>query len=244
MSASKRYKGKACPYCGIDGISATADHVIAREFFFEEDRANLPKVPACEACNNRKSKLETYVTAVLMIGSRHVEADRYRQQMVRPRIEANKKLQKELKLDDPPQWVNIGGVLQSMHAVHVDAAMINELTQLIVRGLYMHHFQTALSPDFYPDATMFHPDHEVAMWARVSDYFPSEAERVAGNLGRGGFIYAGARSPANPNFSVWQLTWHGGIALHGEDGIGTDHWWAVTRPTEQAAEAARLRSGL
>jgi hypothetical protein len=206
---SKRYKGKTCAYCGVEGSSTTADHVIARAFFFEEDRANLPQVPSCASCNNCKSELETYASAVLMIASRHIEADRYRQQMVRPRIAKNGKLQRELRLNDPPQWVSVGGVIQPMHPVLVDAQKINQLMQLIVRGLYMHHFGLALSPDFYPDASMFHPDHEAALLASVSDYFPPEVERVAGNLGRGAFIYSAARSPENANFSVWQLAWHG-----------------------------------
>jgi hypothetical protein len=28
---SKKFKGKICVYCGVEGISETADHVIARE---------------------------------------------------------------------------------------------------------------------------------------------------------------------------------------------------------------------
>jgi len=44
--ASKRYKRKDCAYCGAPKASTAPDHVVAREFFFEEDRANLPQVPA------------------------------------------------------------------------------------------------------------------------------------------------------------------------------------------------------
>lgn len=234
MGASKRYKGKMCPYCGLDGISTTADHVIARAFFLEEDRANLPKVPSCGPCNNRKSQLEAEVSSVLMVASQHVEADKYRKQMVVPRIARNEKIQQKLRLDDPPQWVNIDGLFQPVHPVFINSRHLNELMQFIVRGLYLHHFGDPLSSDFYPDVNLYHSDGEVGLLASVSDYFPTESLKVTGNLGRGSFTYSGVRSPMNANFSVWRFAWHGGILLYGEGGVGVDHWVAFTRPTEQA----------
>ncbi len=62
---SKRFRDKPCDYCLTNPSTATGDHVFAREFFPEAARANLPKVPACESCNNEKSRLEHYLTAVL-----------------------------------------------------------------------------------------------------------------------------------------------------------------------------------
>jgi hypothetical protein len=52
----KKYKGKLCPYCGI-ATSTTEEHIFARGFFLEVDRANLPKAPACENCNRRKQAI-------------------------------------------------------------------------------------------------------------------------------------------------------------------------------------------
>lgn len=43
---SKAFKGKTCVYCGGTDMSSTEDHVFARQFFPEERRAGLPKVPA------------------------------------------------------------------------------------------------------------------------------------------------------------------------------------------------------
>jgi hypothetical protein len=56
---SKRFKfaGQTCVYCGL--LPATsADHVFSRQFFLVERRDNLPKVPACDRCNNLKGTLE------------------------------------------------------------------------------------------------------------------------------------------------------------------------------------------
>ena len=58
---SKKYKGKSCPHCARPEASVTADHVFAREFFSVEKRDGLPVVPACERCNNEKSKLDHYL---------------------------------------------------------------------------------------------------------------------------------------------------------------------------------------
>jgi hypothetical protein len=61
---SKKFRGKKCVYC-CAAVSVTADHVFARELFLKSRRANLPKVPACNACNQKKSVLEHYVTTLL-----------------------------------------------------------------------------------------------------------------------------------------------------------------------------------
>ena len=83
----KKYKGKACAYCGREGISDTRDHVVAKEFFLQEDRANLPLVPACLKCNREKSKLEHYVLSVLPFANRHFEARRYAEQNIERRLQ-------------------------------------------------------------------------------------------------------------------------------------------------------------
>jgi hypothetical protein len=56
-AVSKKFKGKPCVYC-TDGTAISADHVIARQFFLERHRANIPKAPACVKCNGEKSALE------------------------------------------------------------------------------------------------------------------------------------------------------------------------------------------
>jgi hypothetical protein len=238
---SKRFKEKLCAYCGASGSSSTSDHVLARAFFFKEDRSNLPQVPACLTCNNRKSELEHYVSSTLLIGSQHADGDRYRQEMVRPRLDKNLKLRSQLRVDHPPQLVKVAGLCRFMHAVTINAAKVTELLQLIVRGLYHHHFGKPLDPDWYPDVTMLHPDHEAAMWAQIQCYFPPGTERVGANLGRASFLYSGIRSPGHAGFSAWKLAWHGCIPLHGRDGSGADYWWAITRPTQAAVERAKPR---
>jgi len=240
---SKLYSGKDCAYCGKQRTSTTADHVIAREFFFKGDRGNFPKVPACEQCNHEKSKLEHYVTAVLMVGSQLPEGDRYRREMVSPRLARNLKLMREVGFFDRPELVNANGVIQPMRKLKVDANKLMSLMGLITKGLYYHHFRKPLSPDFCPHVVMLHPDREADVWSSMAHLFPPGVPKVNGDLGHGTFIYAGMRSVANEAFSVWEMAFHNGIPLHGDGSPpqGIDKYWSATVPTAEAL--AQERSG-
>ena len=70
---SKKYKGKVCVYCAVRK-SDSADHVVAREFFPDTHRDDLPKAPACQSCNRGKADLERKLTALLPFGSGHEAA--------------------------------------------------------------------------------------------------------------------------------------------------------------------------
>lgn len=241
MGASKRYKRKDCPYCGEPGTTSTNDHVVAKSFFLDSERGpglHLPQVPACARCNHEKSVLENYLVSALLIGSRHPEADRYRHEKIVPRIDHNKRLRKELNIDIPPRWIEINGILQQVHEIKVSSEKIERLLQMIVRGLYYHHYRKPLPREMIPDVSMIRPEGEAAMWASVSHFFPPEAPRIACDLGRGSFIYSCVQSPAHEGFTAWVIGIHGNIPLHGHDG-SADHWWCMTRPTPEALAAAR-----
>lgn len=96
LEVSKRFKGKTCVYCTGEGISQTADHVIAREFLPVAHRGDLPKVPACEPCNHAKSRLEHYLLAVLPFGSRHPTASSMLDSEVPRRLARNPSLHRNL----------------------------------------------------------------------------------------------------------------------------------------------------
>ena len=238
--SSKRFKAKDCAYCRGKGISTTGDHVIAREFFFKQDRANLPQVPACLSCNSRKSKLETYATAALMAASRLEEGDRYRQEYVRPRLAKNRRLQHELGLHDEPVLMNINGVIWPMQVLKIEPRIIQDLMGLIAVGLYYHHTGKPLSPQVRPDASMFHPKHELKLLAGLDSLFPQGTRQFMNNFGGGSFVYAGAVSPMLDGLSVWRMFWHNGIRLHGENSPpqGVHMWWVITQSTDEALRVA------
>jgi len=242
MGASKRYKNKACSYCGRPNCSTTNDHVIARSFFLDEDRdqtLKLPQVPACADCNNSKSVLENYIASSLLIGSTHIDADRYRREKVAGRLQKNLKLRRDLKIDSDPDWYRVNGIWQQMHAIKIDPAKITQLLELIVKGLNVFHYGEPLPQEFEPDAQMFKPEVEIGMWTQLSTFFPAEAERISNDLGRGVFTYTCVQSPAHRGLTAWVIGFHGMIRLHGMDG-SADHWWCVTRPKEEYIRALPL----
>ena len=100
---SKKYKGKLCAYCGLNESSGP-DHVIARQFFPKGQRPDIPKVPACDICNGRKSDLETYFTALLPFGSNHPSAQTVLIEDVAKRLDKNRKLARELKFLAGYSW--------------------------------------------------------------------------------------------------------------------------------------------
>ena len=93
--ASKKFKGRTCVCCAT-AQSTTGDHVIAREFFPEEHRANLPKVPACRLCNQARATPEHYLTAVLPFGGRTASAPQQLTVDVPPRLARNFGLSRDL----------------------------------------------------------------------------------------------------------------------------------------------------
>jgi ribosomal protein L40E len=95
VAMKKNFKGKICAYCG-SAQAATDDHIFARSLFLEGDRPDLPKAPACRKCNEAKSKLEHYVTAVLPFGGRHPQAGENLLKMVPRRLDKNRRLGQEM----------------------------------------------------------------------------------------------------------------------------------------------------
>src|ERR1700722_17982185 len=91
----KSFKGKLCAYCA-ESRCESADHVFAREFFPQDDRSNIPKVPSCHRCNNLKATLERYATCVLPFGSRHPQAVKIVAEKMPRRLRENQHIQREL----------------------------------------------------------------------------------------------------------------------------------------------------
>jgi hypothetical protein len=86
----RRLRDKLCVYCATQ-LAESEDHVFARQFFVENRRVNLPKVPACLACNNEKSKLELYLATVLPFGGLNPDARTILEQDVPRRLLGNLK---------------------------------------------------------------------------------------------------------------------------------------------------------
>src|SRR3989304_4598934 len=94
MSA-RQFRGMRCVYCR-DQPGTTADHIFSRQLFLIRNRAYIPQVPACQKCNNEKSKLENDLTAILPFGGLHADAHENLVELVPKRLAKNLRLHREL----------------------------------------------------------------------------------------------------------------------------------------------------
>jgi hypothetical protein len=246
---SKKYTGKACAYIcpGCQGVSKTADHVVAREFFLIRDRQNLPIVPACGNCNGLKSKLERYALTVLPLGSRHCQANAYSKANIERRLRRHPALRNRLVVHHSEIWERqSNGMLMPMMSLGIDAEQIQALFGLIVKGLFMFHWSEPLGEKWDPDVAIIRPDGERAVFSEILAKMGSNLEIVQDNLGRGTFQYVGVRGANLKWFSLWQLTVFGGLQFGnaGAPNQGFTKLFAVTRPDISRAPFTSEQAGL
>jgi hypothetical protein len=192
----RAFRGKLCAYCGK--VPATSDdHVIAREFFLDTHRANLPKAPSCNLCNNKKSKLELYLTAVLGFGARHEDAMVNLRTMVSRRLDKNARLRKSL-VD------NFTG-----EKVPLECGRVEELFLLIAKGLLWHHWQGILGADDCAAATVLQDQGAVGFQYAIARLKPRS--RVSANLGEGTLVYEGIQTIDTPTSTIWRFLVYGGL---------------------------------
>jgi len=238
----KKYSGKTCAYCGEAGVSATRDHVLAREFFLEKDRKNLPVVPACIDCNNEKSKLEHYALAVLPFASRHTDARDYAEQNLERRLARNHALRNALEIRRDGGWEpHLNGLIVPAMTIAIDTNKIYELFSLVVRGLFMHHWGKALDPAWQVDLQMFDPRGEREVIDNVSPKIIRQVAQTAkGNIGRGTFVYEAVQSAHLIQVSLWEFTIFGGLEFGADTKnrfLRLSRFYAVTRPEIDSGSA-------
>jgi hypothetical protein len=196
---SKRFKGEQCVYCSTRP-SFTGDHVFARQFFLESDRANLPQAPICKECNDEKSKLEHYLTVLLPFGGRHRQAVENLTSMVPKRLQRNVKLHRQLaesKLD---------------HAIPLEGDKLEELFALIARGLIWHHWRVYLDDEQHAIHTAMLTPKGTRLYDEL--LFTREArDRVAVSVGGGTFRYEGLQGTDDPALTGWRFSIYGGLTV-------------------------------
>ncbi|MCO7227550.1 HNH endonuclease [Pleionea sp. CnH1-48] len=214
MGGSKKFRGKTCVYCR-SSKSTTADHVFPRELFQIEQRGNLPKVPSCKECNNEKSKLEHYLTAVLPFGATHSDSKKALSVDVSKRLEKNRKLHRKLKDGFGYMLVpSSEGGQEKRLAINLDYEQLHELVGFIGRGLIWHHWNRYLPLD--RSFTVFTPS--LLGIEFVSDLLQKSSNlRVAVQLGDDTVRYNGVMSEIDEGISVWTILLLGGMTVFDDD---------------------------
>jgi hypothetical protein len=231
--ASKKYKEKDCAYCCRVGVSETPDHVIPRSFFFEEDRSNLPIVPACRACNQRKSELELYVSTALLAGTNHEDGARYRNQEVAPRLRRNARLVREMGLTEPRSWTMINSVIQPTQKIKLDGKKLAKLIELIAKGLFRFHVERPLPLSSSIKASILQHEREPEILLALAEFFPDKSKFFERDIGGQSFVYRVCQSSHHEDLTFWQFTIHD-TRIHGRSSPpqGWQKWTAITMPPE------------
>jgi hypothetical protein len=209
---SKRFKGKLCVYCS-ERPAITGDHIFAREFFVSDARADLPQVPACDQCNNEKSKLEHYLTAVLPFGGRHPQATENLAELVPGRLEKNQRLAQELRSGMSRFWHVEGHTVSPSIAVPIDPDRLCELFAQIGRGLAWYHWGTYLQGSHTSKAIML---SSAGRSVFDSLFAMNVANRVRESLGKATVTYSGVQAVDPPQLTCWRVQFYGGMALTGD----------------------------
>ncbi len=234
---SKRFKDKPCAYCPT-GISDSGDHVFAREFFPVSERANLPQVPACTACNGAKSKLETYLTTVLLFGGRHSDAHQNLVTEGERRLAGNLALHRKLVAGTERAWLpDETGLIVPTMAIHIDDKIFTRYFEYVIRGLMRFEFgETLGGDDFVEIQTITAGAGEPIFRQHLAMGAAARANR---NVGNGAFVYEGSKAKDNGHISVWLLSAFGGLMF--QDGNGPSHETrigAITGPRRVADRIA------
>ena len=205
---SKKYKGKTCVYCAEPNSSEDGDHVVSREFFLAKKRANLPIVPACKACNNAKSKLEHYLTAVIPFGGRHADSSENLSTMIPPRLAKNNKLFFMLKKGMKRLFAaRNGGSLEPEMTLPLEGEKLLQLFEFIARGLAYWHWNICLPQDTCLVKAAFFTSTGREIFESL--LAKNAKERVKISLGDGVFVYEGAQSSESPKLTVWRMSLYG-----------------------------------
>jgi len=211
MSA-KRFRGKLCVYC-CDRPATTADHIFAREFFVLGTRGNLPQVPACQECNNDKSKLEHYLTAVLPFGGCHADAHENLVNLVPGRLAKNLRLHRELSAGSGRIWRMESGLFRETMTLPIEPKKICALFSHAARALVWHHWGAYLLRDQESEALLL-TNFGKEFFARL--FTMNAADRVKHDLGNRTISYSGVQAVDTPQLTIWRIQLYGGMAFSGD----------------------------
>jgi hypothetical protein len=239
-----QFKGHVCVYCLTNPSTPTGDHIFARKFFLVHQRGNLPKVPCCESCGNKKAQLEAYLMGVLPFGGRHADAATNLSTMVPKRLAKNKRTHRTLAHGTSRVWVRgKSGIVARHLTVPIDGDKLEKLFAYIAKGLMWHHWRISLGPDCFAEAHLPTLSQQRQF---VNLLQMRAATRVHMNLGNGTFTYAGAQGGDNPQISMWEFEVYGGVEISGglRPHQAISRIYAMTGPMDVKVRAERrLRAG-
>ncbi len=204
---SKKFKGKQCVYCESGQSTKSGDHIFPRKLFIERRRDNLPKVPCCKKCNDKKSRLEHYLLTILPFGARHADALENLTSQVPGRLDQNISLHKKLYQDQGIEYISNGGkLLLPNRSIPIDVNKLIELFNYIARALANIHFNIRILDDELTISSIDFDNIELFLNGKVKN-------KVSNDLGNGTAVYTGVQAIDNDKVTAWEFSIYGGLQI-------------------------------
>jgi hypothetical protein len=197
-----KFTGEICVFCN-KAPSDTSDHALGRKFFLEERRGDLPQVPACKSCNNKKAEYEAYLMTVLPFGAKNSDAGQILSKLVPRRLAKNAKLHRKLRRG----YDASGGT-----SIPFDHRPLIKLFSMIAKALAYQRFGVRLDEGFSSTAAVF-TDQAMPDFDRMLTI----GKRVEGDLGEGTFKYVGTQPGKYPELTLWRFEIYGGVDFAGSE---------------------------
>lgn len=228
---TKAFRGKPCIYCH-QNPSEDADHVLSRQFFLPTKRDSIPKVPSCKECNNKKSKLEHYLTAIMPFGGQHPDAGSTLSTMVPPRLAKNKKLHSILSNGVGYVYISEnGGPWIRRMQLPFEPQHLLQLFEFVVKGLAWHHWGILFTQS-HIIKTGFFTETGSKIFEQILAL--QSKDRIAGNLGGGAFNYEVSQSAECDELTVWRMSLYQ-VQVGGDPRVPFEkctNVYAITAPKE------------
>ncbi|MFC4637697.1 HNH endonuclease [Deinococcus hohokamensis] len=132
-----------CGYCGEPATEI--EHVIARQFFPAADherKKNIPRIPACRACNAAKQKSEDTMGVFLTVSSSDESAKKVMEERIGRTLRKNQRIRRLIRDNLVATESGVGfGVPLDEQGEEID------FWDWLVRGLYYYELQTPMRVD-------------------------------------------------------------------------------------------------
>ena len=214
--ASKKFKNKACAYCGRSDRPTEKEHVLAQQFVLKGTSVKeWPTAPACRRCNKEKSDLERYLTAAMMFAGQHADALANLEENGERRLAKHPELRAALAKRSMV-WVRHGDLIVQRWAFDFDFEKLGKLCQLMAKGLAWHHWKVVLGADCFVEV---HRPLTGQVGVEFKKFRRMRGVRETGSVGGDTFVYSGAQGTDNPQVTVWEFVLYGGqVASDAGDG--------------------------
>jgi hypothetical protein len=201
----KRRMGR-CAYCG-EQRGITRDHVVPRALFGRPSPPNLITVPACDACNNTKSRNDAYLRDLVtcdIYGNQHPVAHQIFQQSVLSAARQNysvlaRAARAAARLE--PLYTRGGLYLGTHVSVPLEEERTTSIFMTLVRGLYYDHRKQVLPQHYDFEIRRYDPWDFDQFWRQIQ-HMSWNGPRCIGDVFGCAYLHA-----AEDPFTTYWLLW-------------------------------------